>query len=382
MEELSFQVLILLIAFGFLAAFIDSVVYKARVVVLQIGINNGHQLRPGMKKSDTPREAAEGVKAVLKVVMQKQPDARIILLGVFPAHFPSVNRIRWAAEINKLLQVFADGEQVIFKDFGKSFLKDPAHLKTELFIDGIHLSKAGFEVYAKQLTPVVKKYLLAPAPRSSKSVSAGKSTDAWCKFVATLVKKQQGKDLDILFAGDLHLWGMAEQQGKEAFKKYFGDRKTFNIAYINQRTENLLYQFRTYKHLEGLTPKLVVLQAGISNLYVRNMIDSIPAAAYGVRKVLEEIRKAIPNAKILLLGVTPVHYPGRNIIAEGLALDQQLMKLADGKTVFYKSMSGSFLKKDKTLDRSYYVNGLMLNKKGYEHYIQEIQQECNKLLNK
>lgn len=48
--------------------------YKARLFVIMIGTNNG----------DSPPDVAEGIKAIIAEIKGKQPQANILLLGMFP----------------------------------------------------------------------------------------------------------------------------------------------------------------------------------------------------------------------------------------------------------------------------------------------------------
>ena len=54
--------------------------YRTRGVALMIGTNNG----------ESAEEIAEGIKAVVHKILEKQPEAKVVLMPIFPAeHSPS-----------------------------------------------------------------------------------------------------------------------------------------------------------------------------------------------------------------------------------------------------------------------------------------------------
>ena len=55
--------------------------------------------------------------------------------------------------------------------------------------------------------------------------------------------------------------------------------------------------------LKGLSPKLVVLMIGTNNLKSGNIRVPPPYVAEGVKAVIDEILKRLPNTRILLMGI-------------------------------------------------------------------------------
>jgi len=135
---------------------------KPRVVVLLIGTNN--------TGANTATEIAEGVRAILDTVQEKAPAAKVVLLAVFPRgprtsgngrvndHAPKLAKIN---ELNPLLAAMADGDRVRFLDLGPKFLGEDGTIPAELMPDQLHLSAAGYRVWAEGLRPVLAE-LMAP----------------------------------------------------------------------------------------------------------------------------------------------------------------------------------------------------------------------------
>lgn len=124
---------------------------KLKVIVLLIGINNFYQKQP-----QTPEEVAEGIKRVLDVMEQKQPQAKIILMGVYPSGMHQ-ERI---TKLNDLIGRYADGKKIFFLDISDKLLADdPKIRKKTIFTDGVHLSPRGYQIWADNLLPLLKKLL-------------------------------------------------------------------------------------------------------------------------------------------------------------------------------------------------------------------------------
>jgi lysophospholipase L1-like esterase len=129
---------------------------KPKLTVLMIGTNNtGHRMDPAS-------ETAAGVKAIVEKLRTKQPQMKVLVLGVFPrgAKADDPKRLR-TTEINALLPAIADDKQVFYMDISKTFLQPDGSLSGEIMPDFLHLSAKGYELWAAALAPKVKE-LMAP----------------------------------------------------------------------------------------------------------------------------------------------------------------------------------------------------------------------------
>jgi len=128
--------------------------WKAKTIVLMIGINNHGQIRPGATRSDTPEEAFAGARAIVEQLKAKHPESRLVVLGALP--WPSPNDgLAWVRAYNGLLKGLDDGRQVIFRDIGSAFLDSENEQKRALFRDGLHPNPEGYEVFATELDEVL-----------------------------------------------------------------------------------------------------------------------------------------------------------------------------------------------------------------------------------
>lgn len=124
-----------------------------KVAVLLIGTNNiGYG-------SANPSQTAEGVIEVVNRLRANMPSTKILLLGLFPRM--SVEH-PWRVAVDRVTAGYAsiaDGSHVIFMDIGRHFKSRDGQLWRALMPDQLHLSEAGYEIWAKAMEPSLKKFL-------------------------------------------------------------------------------------------------------------------------------------------------------------------------------------------------------------------------------
>ena len=120
-----------------------------RVVVLMIGTNNTGFEADKVTPRNTPAEAAEGVKAIVRGLRAKLPAAKILLLAVFPRGEKPDNPQRLqVAAINALVAKLDDGRTVHYLDIGPKFLAADGTLPKALMPDFQHPNEKGYEIWA------------------------------------------------------------------------------------------------------------------------------------------------------------------------------------------------------------------------------------------
>jgi len=120
---------------------------KPKGVVLMIGTNNSG--------TDSAEGIAKGITEIVKTVRTKQPQAKILLLAVFPRGEKAENN----AQRDKLKQVNAtiakldDGKSIYYLDIGDKFLQPDGSLSKDIMPDYLHLSVAGYQIWADAISP-------------------------------------------------------------------------------------------------------------------------------------------------------------------------------------------------------------------------------------
>lgn len=124
---------------------------KPKAVVLMIGTNNF-----GLT-GDTPADVAKGVEAVVGAVRTKAPDAKVLLLGIFPRDKVAGTAFRKKiAETNERIAKLADGKAVVYRDIGQTFLAADGTLPPDVMPDALHLSEKGYALWADAIDEPLK----------------------------------------------------------------------------------------------------------------------------------------------------------------------------------------------------------------------------------
>ncbi len=127
---------------------------EPRVVVLMIGTNNA--------SSGTADEIAQGVSAIVTELRHRLPEARILLLGVFPrGQKPDATREKLQA-VNEKIAKLDDGSHVKYLDIGKAFLNEDQTISREIMPDYLHLSQKGYRIWADAMEPTLWSMLDEP----------------------------------------------------------------------------------------------------------------------------------------------------------------------------------------------------------------------------
>ena len=128
---------------------------KPKAIVLMIGTNNtGHQGRPqkelnGAVYECTAEQTAEGIKAILAQLRKKCPDAKILVLGIFPRGADKNDKFRQQNEAtNAIVKGFADGQKVFFLDVGSKFLEPDGTLSKTIMPDLLHPNEKGYQIWS------------------------------------------------------------------------------------------------------------------------------------------------------------------------------------------------------------------------------------------
>ena len=162
----------------------------------------------------------------------------------------------------------------------------------------------------------------------------------------------------VVFVGDsiTHNW---ESAGKEQWNKYFaaGRYRALNLGFSGDRTEHVLWRL-DHGELSGYEAKAVVLMIGTNNTghfpYGQEPpLDTI----IGVRAVLDKIREKQPNAKIVFCPIFPRGADEKDACrVRNRVVNAEVMRFADGKTVFWCDFTDQFLTKDACRVRNRVVN--------------------------
>ena len=125
---------------------------KPKAVMLMIGTNNNSQ-------GNSAAEIAEGVGAVIYELRKDFPDAKILLLAIFPrgAGPADASRMR-NDEANKIIARLDDGRHVFFRNINDKFLDAQGRL-VGFRNDNVHPNPQGYEIWATAVADTLKGWI-------------------------------------------------------------------------------------------------------------------------------------------------------------------------------------------------------------------------------
>ena len=131
-----------------------------KVVVIHIGTNN---TAPGYKYNAAPNppgEVADGILAVCRKVRDLAPNARIVLMKVFPRGKTPEDPYRGKvaavnAELDRRLADFLDDKLTVLDMYDK-FVDKEGNISLDLTIDYLHPTAKGYDLWAETLAPIVE----------------------------------------------------------------------------------------------------------------------------------------------------------------------------------------------------------------------------------
>jgi beta-glucosidase len=131
--------------------------FQPKAVMLMIGTNN---LGPAVTPLNTNAEIAEGVGAVVLELRHDFPNAKILLLAIFPRGLPTDPLRGRIAEINQTIAKLHDGEHVFYMDIGSKFLDDKgAFLPDSFQADLLHPQAKGYEIWGEAVKNTLAQWL-------------------------------------------------------------------------------------------------------------------------------------------------------------------------------------------------------------------------------
>lgn len=126
---------------------------KPKVIVLLIGTNNSN--------SDSADQIGEGVERIVADVRAKCPDSKVLLLGIFPRNKPidKPTQMETINQVNERLARLDDGNTIRFLNINQKFLGPDGKVHEGIMPDFLHLSEAGYQIWAAAMEPTLATML-------------------------------------------------------------------------------------------------------------------------------------------------------------------------------------------------------------------------------
>ncbi len=214
------------------------------------------------------------------------------------------------------------------------------------------------------------------APKANDpSVAAPKANNKrFFELHESFLKRAKEGPVGLLFLGDSITEGW--KKAPLVWDKYYAKHNAANFGIGGDRTEHVLWRIANGE-LDTIKPKVTVLMIGTNNTG-SNSADQIAAAD---KKIVQELRAKLPDSKVLLLAVFP-RGPRKGSDGKGddgvermkkiNAINAELAKLDDGKTVRFLSINEKFLV-DGKIPNDVMPDQLHPSAKGYQIWAEAMQ---------
>ncbi len=181
-------------------------------------------------------------------------------------------------------------------------------------------------------------------------------------------KAKQGR-IDIYFQGDsiTRRWGAKDYPKLLAhWKKNFHGWNAANFGWGGDNTHHILWRMQNGE-LDGLSPKVIVLQAGTNNLPWHGRPDdaTVDEIVDGIDAILKEFQKRVPNSTIILTAVFP-RTQNLELAPSIKWINERLANLADGQQIRFLNINDQLTDSNGRLLPDISSDGLHLEERGYE----------------
>jgi beta-glucosidase len=105
-------------------------------------------------------EIAEGLGAIVLQLRKDFPDAKIMLMAIFPRGAgPNDPNRKKVEEANRIISRLHDGTHVFFTDINSKFLRPDGGLIGFRPTDNLHPVEEGYEIWASSVAPTLKNWI-------------------------------------------------------------------------------------------------------------------------------------------------------------------------------------------------------------------------------
>jgi GH35 family endo-1,4-beta-xylanase/lysophospholipase L1-like esterase len=198
-----------------------------------------------------------------------------------------------------------------------------------------------------------------------------------------LIEKTKQGRIDVYFQGDsiTRRWGATDYPKFLAhWKKSFHGWNAANFAWGGDNTHNILWRMQNGE-LDGLSPKIVVLQAGTNNLPGRGPASDakVDEVVGGIKAIVSEFRQRAPEATIILTAVFP-RSQNVQLVPAIRKINERIATLADGKRIRIININDQLADSTGRLLPGISSDGLHLDEPGYEIWAQALRPIFEELL--
>ena len=130
--------------------------FQPKAIMMMIGTNNiSNQPHP------TAPEVADGVISDVNELRKDFPNAKILLLGIFPRGAPTDPYRKTIADVNTIISKLDDQKHIFYLDIGPKFLDADGVIPPDIMSEPspLHPTEHGYEIWAEAVKDVIAKLM-------------------------------------------------------------------------------------------------------------------------------------------------------------------------------------------------------------------------------
>jgi lysophospholipase L1-like esterase len=197
-----------------------------------------------------------------------------------------------------------------------------------------------------------------------------------------LLAKAKAGRIDVYVLGDsiTRRWGALDYPELLAhWKKTFHGWNAANFGWGGDRTENILWRL-TNGELDGVNPKVIVVQAGTNNVGKEPGDDAkVADVTRGLAAIVDTCRKKAPSATIVVTAIFPRN-DNPAVMPTIARINANLARMADGKSVRFLDVNGKLADAGGELFDGMMVDGLHPSLEGYQVWAEGLKPILTELL--
>ncbi len=374
-----------------------------KVIVLEIGTNNIDE--KSYPTRHTAGQLAGGIEAIVKMLREKCPDSKIMVLRCFPGCYGGPNPTSHRAILERasdLVAKMADGKHIFYCDVNHVFLNLDGSINHGMMSDWLHPTPAGAKAWAQAMEPLLSELmgdqsLDTETPQNSAVVPVSKLENDgynWWNRHAEVLQIKDSINPQIVLIGNsiTHYWGgepllkntegkLRASNGPKAWASVFGNYRVLNLGFGWDRTQNVLWRL-DHGELDGLHPQKVIIHIGTNNTSeTKNArMNTASEIVEGIRAICQRVRSKVPRAEIILMAVMPREqspdHPRRKLINE---INRQLAVFVRESKITLIDIGPKMLAPDGTFSMDISRDFCHPTEKGYQIWADELRPFVNDL---
>ena len=367
-----------------------------KVAIVEIGTNNIDE--KNYPTRHTAGQLAGGIETIVKLLREKLPQTKIIIMRCFPGCYGGPNPTSHRAILERasdIVSKLTDNKTVFYCDVNHVFLNLDGSINLDQMPDWLHPSPAGAKAWAQAMEPLLSQLMGDTSrdtdiPTNTAIIPVSKlendSYNWWDRHAEVLrVKDSINPEIVLIGNSITHFWGgepklkyadgkSRKPNGPNAWASVFANHRVLNLGFGWDRTQNVLWRL-DHGEIDGLHPRTIIMHLGTNNTSetANARMNSAAEIVEGIRAVCMRLRSKVPGAHLVLMKVFPREekpdHPRRILINE---INKQLEVFARENGIDLLDIGPKMLTPDGTLSKEIANDFCHPTEKGYQIWADEI----------